>query len=87
MQVQPGEFKNSLECFRKTMVGEGIPTLWRGSVPAFIGALSENAVAFCINGNLKRILEGFFLVFYFNLNPKSTPKRHCRLVDHFSHLT
>ena len=59
MQVQPGEFKNSLECFRKTMVGEGITTLWRGSVPAFIGALSENAVAFCINGNLKRLLEGW----------------------------
>jgi hypothetical protein len=53
MQVQPGEFKSSLECFRKTMVGEGVATLWRGSVPAFIGALSENAVAFCINGNLK----------------------------------
>jgi hypothetical protein len=57
MQVQPGEFRNSLECFRKTMVGEGIPTLWRGSVPALIGALSENAVAFFINGNLKRVMQ------------------------------
>ena len=68
MQVQPGEFKNSLECFRKTMVGEGIPTLWRGSVPAFMGALSENAMAFCINGNLKRLLEGCYIpTLIFNL--------------------
>ena len=57
MQVQPGEFANSLECFRKTMIGEGVQTLWRGSVPALIGALSENTVAFTINGNLKRLME------------------------------
>jgi solute carrier family 25 (mitochondrial ornithine transporter) member 2/15 len=57
MQVSHGEFKGPIECFRKTMMGEGIPALWKGSVPALMGALSENAVAFCINGNLKRILE------------------------------
>lgn len=57
MQVQPGEFSSSIECFRKTMLGEGVATLWRGSVPALIGALSENTVAFTINGNLKRIIE------------------------------
>lgn len=57
MQVQPGVFSSSIECFRKTMLGEGISTLWRGSVPALIGALSENTVAFTINGNLKRLME------------------------------
>ena len=57
MQVQPGVFSNSIECFRKTMLGEGVATLWRGSVPALIGALSENTVAFTINGNLKRLME------------------------------
>lgn len=57
MQVQPGVFASSVECFRKTMVGEGVATLWRGSVPALIGALSENTVAFTINGNLKRLME------------------------------
>lgn len=59
MQVLPGEFKSSLECFKKTMMGEGIATLWRGSVPALIGALSENTVAFTINGNLKRLMSVF----------------------------
>ena len=57
MQVQPGVFPNAIDCFRKTMLGEGFTSLWKGSVPALMGALSENAVAFCINGNLKRILE------------------------------
>ena len=57
MQVQPGVFSSSIECFKKTMLGEGISTLWRGSVPALIGALSENTVAFTINGNLKRLME------------------------------
>lgn len=57
MQVQPGEFKNSLECFRKTFSGEGIVSFWRGSLPAVIGALSENAVAFAVNGALKRFIS------------------------------
>jgi hypothetical protein len=56
MQVQPGVFSSSIECFKKTMLGEGVSTLWRGSVPALIGALSENTVAFTINGNLKRLM-------------------------------
>jgi hypothetical protein len=31
---------------KELVSGEGITALWRGSIPAFIGALSENAVAF-----------------------------------------
>lgn len=57
MQVQPGEFRNAIHCFQRTFSGEGITALWRGSVPAFIGALSENAVAFAINGSLKRLMN------------------------------
>ena len=57
MQVQPGEFKNAFHCFQRTFSGEGVTALWRGSVPAFIGALSENAVAFAINGSLKRLMN------------------------------
>jgi len=57
MQVQPGEFKNAIHCFNRTFSGEGITALWRGSIPAFIGALSENAVAFAINGSLKRLMN------------------------------
>lgn len=57
MQVQPGEFKGPIDCFRKTMWGEGVAKLWSGSVPALTGALAENAVAFGVNGALKRILD------------------------------
>ena len=57
MQVQPGEFSGPVECFRKTMWGEGITKLWSGSLPALTGALLENAVAFGVNGALKRILS------------------------------
>lgn len=35
----------------------GIRSLWKGSVPAFIGAVSENAVAFAANGVLKRLID------------------------------
>ena len=54
MQVQPGEFKGTIDCFRKTFKGEGITALWKGSLPALTGALSENAMAFGVNGLLKR---------------------------------
>jgi len=57
LQVQPGEFTSALDCFRKTMWGEGVTKLWSGSVPALTGALLENAVAFGVNGALKRILS------------------------------
>lgn len=56
MQVQPGEFKGAVDCFRKTMWGEGVAKLWSGSVPALTGALLENAAAFSVNGALKRVL-------------------------------
>jgi solute carrier family 25 ornithine transporter 2/15 len=59
MQVQTGEFKSALHCFQKTIKKEGIAALWKGSVPAFMGALGENAVGFAVNGELKRIVATF----------------------------
>lgn len=56
MQVQPGEFTSAIHCFSKTFKGEGITALWRGSLPALTGALSENAVAFGVNGALNRFI-------------------------------
>jgi len=35
---------------------EGLRALWKGSVPALVGAVSENAVAFSVNQQLKRII-------------------------------
>jgi hypothetical protein len=57
MQAQPGLFDGPINCIRKTLKNESIFSLWRGSTPAVIGALSENAAAFGVNGALKRIFK------------------------------
>ncbi len=57
MQVNPSEFAGGIQCLKKTVSNEAVSSLWKGSVPAFAGALAENAVAFGINGCLKRILK------------------------------
>jgi solute carrier family 25 ornithine transporter 2/15 len=56
MQVNPTLYAGSVHCFQKTISNEAVSSLWKGSVPAFLGALCENAVAFAINGCLKRVL-------------------------------
>ena len=38
---------------------EGIWAFWRGSLPAFSGALSENAMAFGVNGLLTRVFDKY----------------------------
>ncbi len=55
--MQPGLFINPIEAIKRTVLDEGFLALWRGSVPAFIGALGENATAFGVNGFLKRVLK------------------------------
>ena len=57
MQVNGAKYKSTLDCFRRTLGNENILALWRGSVPAFLGALGENAVAFGVNGTIKRVIE------------------------------
>lgn len=57
LQVNPGEFSGFLDCLRKTARGEGITALWGGSTPAFMGAISENVMAFATNGLLKRVFH------------------------------
>jgi hypothetical protein len=42
---------------RRTITNEGVLALWKGSVPACVGAIAENAVAFSTNGYLKRLLN------------------------------
>lgn len=55
MQVNPAEYVSALQSLRRTVTNEALTSLWKGSIPAFVGALSENAVAFGINGALKRL--------------------------------
>lgn len=57
IQVNPNEFNGILTSLRKTVVAEGIQALWKGSIPALLGSLSENVVAFATNGVLKRVLQ------------------------------
>lgn len=57
VQVNPNEFSGIISSLRKTIAGEGVAALWKGSVPAMVGALSENVVAFATNGLLKRIFQ------------------------------
>jgi hypothetical protein len=56
MQARPDAFLGPVQCFIRTFSDEGLRALWKGSVPALVGAISENAVAFSVNQQLKRIL-------------------------------
>ncbi|GAB5029414.1 mitochondrial ornithine transporter 1-like isoform x1 [Nannochloropsis oceanica] len=64
MQARPDAFMSPIQCFMTTFREEGLRALWKGSVPALVGAVSENAVAFSVNQQLKRIIadmEGYGL--------------------------
>ena len=62
MQCVPSDSKvGAIRCFIDTFQKEGVLSFWRGSLPAFSGALSENVVAFGVNGLLGRIFENYDL--------------------------
>ncbi len=44
MQVNPIEYGTAVNCFKKTIGEEGVYSLWKGSSPAFSGALLENVI-------------------------------------------
>lgn len=56
MQVGTSEYSSTLKCIRRTISHEGFFALWKGITPAFVGAVSENATAFALNGQFNRIL-------------------------------
>lgn len=53
--ASPGEFAGNIDAIRKVYKSEGLLRMWAGSIPALTGAVSENAVAFTLNGSLKRL--------------------------------
>lgn len=57
IQCSPETFVNPLTCLRRTISEEGVLALWKGSIPALMGALSENAMAFGVNGIILRSLS------------------------------
>ena len=50
-----GEFTGAFDSISKVIKQEGVMRLWAGSIPALTGAVSENAMAFTLNGALKRV--------------------------------
>ena len=60
MQCVPNDAQGgAMKCLRDTYSKEGLWAFWRGSLPAFTGALSENAMAFGVNGLLTRIFDKY----------------------------
>lgn len=56
LQVQTNAAGGAFKLLKQSIRTEGVLSLWKGSVPAFAGALAENAVAFATNGYLTRLL-------------------------------
>jgi hypothetical protein len=57
MQVQSSSYESAFACLKRSISTEGMLSLWNGSVPAVMGAVAENAMAFSTNGALRRLLE------------------------------
>jgi hypothetical protein len=57
MQIGQTAFRGPIDCLMQTIRAEGATKLWRGSLPALVGALSENSVAFGVNGLLTRFMK------------------------------
>lgn len=57
LQVEGCSYLNPARCFVRTVREEGVRALWKGSVPALVGALSENSIAFALNGVLKKYIS------------------------------
>jgi hypothetical protein len=57
MQVDVNGSQGAIRCLHRSIVDEGVLALWKGSIPACVGAVAENAMAFSTNGILKRLLD------------------------------
>lgn len=57
MQVALNGPQGAISCLHRSIVDEGVLALWKGSIPACVGAVAENAMAFSTNGILKRLLD------------------------------
>ncbi|XP_015930559.1 mitochondrial ornithine transporter 1 [Parasteatoda tepidariorum] len=50
MQTFPHLYKNSIVCFKQTILNERIRGLYAGTVPALVANIAENSVLFCAYG-------------------------------------
>ena len=54
LQTQAANFRSPLHCAQTMFKKEGLLSFWKGAGPAFASATVENAVAFTVNGFLRR---------------------------------
>jgi len=71
LQVQTTNAESAFQLLKRSIATEGVRSLWKGSVPAFSGALAENTVAFATNGFLTRLLAPF-------IEPGEEGQIHCK---------
>lgn len=55
MQAQQDRFKGAIDCLVVTVRDEGVTALWKGSTAVLWGMVAENAAAFGVNEQLKRM--------------------------------
>jgi len=55
LQARPDEYTGMMQTFYKTAEAEGVAALWKGSVAVVTGMIMENAAAFGVNEQLKRV--------------------------------
>ena len=53
---QGTHYSGAVDCIKDMWKTEGLSKFWSGAIPALTGAVLENAVAFGINGVLKRLM-------------------------------
>mmetsp|Transcript_11704 Transcript_11704/g.43611 ORF Transcript_11704/g.43611 Transcript_11704/m.43611 type:complete len:301 (-) Transcript_11704:1350-2252(-) len=58
LQAAPELYSNPLVAAVATARQEGVTALWKGAVPTAMGMIAENAVAFGVRGQLKRMFPG-----------------------------
>lgn len=55
MQKNPALYNSPLATAAAIAAKEGVPALWKGAVPTALGMIAENAMAFGVNEQLKRL--------------------------------
>ena len=56
LQTFPHLYKGALDCLKQNVKADGIPGLYRGSVPACACSVSENAVLFVALGMTRKFV-------------------------------
>ena len=57
VQANPSQYSSSLNALSVTVREEGLKALWKGSVPTAAGMIAENAVAFGVSEQIKRVAD------------------------------